>query len=75
MQTTLTLDEAHFKTACEKARARGESAEQYVQWLIDTHVATSDEILEPIRRGFEGIPDDELDALLARAQVAARKQP
>jgi hypothetical protein len=72
MQTTLQLDEVHFKTALERASARGQTIEQYVQWLIDVDAWTSDEILEPIRRGFEQTSDMELDELLARARDAAR---
>lgn len=74
MQTTLTLDEPHFKVLSEKARARGQSPEQYVQALIDADAATFDVILEPVRQGFDSMTDTEIDDLFGRAQVAARKR-
>lgn len=74
MQTTLTLDESHFKTVWDKARERGQSPEQYVQALIDADAVSFDEILKPIRDGFDGVADTELDDLFARAQIEARKK-
>ena len=70
---TLTLDEPHSKTALQQAAARGQSPEQYVQALIDADARTFDQILEPVRHGFETMADDELDDLLTRANAAARK--
>jgi hypothetical protein len=74
MQTTLILDEPHFKTAAEKARVRGQSPEQYVQALIDADAADFDEILKPIREGFDAMGDAEIDDLFDRAQSAVRKK-
>ena len=74
MQRTVTLDESHFNTASEKARQRGQSPEQYVQALIDADAASFDEILKPIRDGFSGVSDTELDDLFTRAQAESRRK-
>ena len=73
MNTTITLDESHFKAVSDKARAAGKTPEQYLHDLIDADNRSFDEILQPVRQGFDSIPDDELDDLLDRAQKAARK--
>ena len=75
MKTTITLDEKHFKTASEQARKLGTTPDAYVQSLIDEATRSFDEILAPVRKGFESIPDDELDAIFDRAKKAARKTP
>jgi len=72
MDTTVKLDASHFKAAAERARALGKTTQQYLECLIDTDARTFDEILEPVRKGFESVPDDELDALFERAKTAAR---
>jgi hypothetical protein len=73
MNTNITLDESHFKAVFDKARASGKTPEQYVQDLIDADNGTFDEILSPVRRGFDSMTDDELEDLLNRAQNAARQ--
>jgi hypothetical protein len=73
MNTTITLDESHFKAVSDKARAAGKTPEQYLQDLIDADNQTFDEILQPVREGFDSMTDDEVDDLLDRAQKAARK--
>jgi hypothetical protein len=73
MKTTVTLDEVHFKAAADKARALGKTPEQYVQLLIEADTRTFDEILDPVRAGFDSMSDDEVDALLERARRAARR--
>ena len=65
--TALTLDEPHSRTLREKAAARGQSPALYVQALFDADAAAVDEILKPIRGGFDPMGDGEIDALLARA--------
>lgn len=72
MDTTVTLDELHFKTAVDKARALGRTPAQSVQSLIDADSRSFDEILEPVRRGFDSMTD-EVDALFERARKAARQ--
>ena len=67
------LDEPHFKILADKARALDMSPQQYLQALIDAHGRSFDEILEPIRKGFEGMSDQEVDDLFDRATKAARK--
>lgn len=73
MNTTLTLDEPHFRLASEKARLVGKTPEQYVQSLIDADGYTFDDILRPVRQGFASMADDELDELFDRAKKAARQ--
>jgi hypothetical protein len=73
MNTSITLDESHFKVVSDKARAAGKTPEQYLQDLIDADNQSFDEILRPVRQGFDSMADDELDDLLDRAQKAARR--
>jgi hypothetical protein len=75
MQTTLTLDEPHYLTLARKAAERGQSPQQYLQALIDADAASFDEILKPIREGFDTMDDAEIDDLFARANAAARQKP
>lgn len=73
MDTTITLDEAHFKTLVAKARALGKTPEQYLQALIEADSRTFDEILAPARKGFESMGDDDIDELFGRARKSAGK--
>ena len=73
MKTTVILDEKHFDTAAKRARELGTTTEGYIQSLIDEAGRTFDEILAPVRKGFESSSDDELDALFDRALKTARK--
>ncbi len=72
MDTTLTLDEPHFRAAFDKARASGQTPAEYVQRLIDADGRTFDEILKPVRDGFASKGEDELDPLLDETLAAAR---
>lgn len=73
MDRTVTLDEAHYRRAVEKARSLGKTPEQYVQELIDADGRTFDDILAPVREGFASMSDDELDDLFERARQATRE--
>lgn len=73
MNTTITLDETHFKTVADKARVLGKTPDEYVKLLIEADNRTIDEILEPIREGFSDTSDEELDGMLERARRAARQ--
>jgi len=77
MDTTITLDERHFKTASKKARALGTTPKQYVQSLIDAASRTFDEILEPVRRDFQrsGMSEDDFDHLVSDARKAIAAKP
>ncbi len=70
----ITLDDKHFRVAEEQARAMGKTPEQYLQTLIEAASQTFDEILLPVREGFDGMGDPEIDALFDRARKAARGQ-
>ena len=72
MDMTVTLDEPHFRLAAEKARAMGKKPQEYLQALIDADARSFDDILRPIRQGFDSMGDEELDALFERAKQAAR---
>jgi len=75
MQTTVTLDESHFKVVRENARALGKTPEEYIRSLIDAADARSfDDILKPVRQGFDAMGDEEIDDLFDRAQKAARRR-
>ena len=52
MNTTITLDEAHFQIAAERARMLGQTLEEYLQDLID----------------IDSVPDDEPDVPLTENQ-------
>jgi len=70
----VVLDEQHFRVAEEKARALGKTPEQYLQSLIEADSRSFDELLQPIRQGFDSMTDAEVDSLLQQAQRAARRQ-
>ena len=72
MDTNITLDEPHFRIAVDKARALGTTPDRYLASLIDADVRSFDQILEPVRKGFESMNDDELNGLMDRAINAAR---
>ena len=74
MNTTLTLDKRIFQTAAAKARRLGQTPKAYVESLIEHADRTFDDIVAPVRQAFENTPDDELEALLSRANQAARKR-
>ena len=69
----VALDEKHFRAAEQNARALGKTPEQYLQALIDADSRSFDEILHPIRSGFDQMSDEQLDGLFERAQKAARQ--
>ena len=71
---TIALDESHFRVAEENARALGKTPEQYLQSLIDADSRSFDDILRPIRSGFDKMSHDQLDSLFERAQKAARQK-
>jgi hypothetical protein len=71
---TVALDEEHFRVAEEKARALRKTPEQYLQALIDADSRTFDDLLQPIRSGFDRMGDNEIDSLFERAQKAARQK-
>jgi hypothetical protein len=71
---TVALDEQHFRIAEDKARAMGKTPEQYLQALIDADSRSFDELLAPIRSGFDQMSDADIDGLFDRAQKAARQK-
>jgi hypothetical protein len=74
MDTTIILDEPHFRLALDKARSLGTTPDRYLAALIDADSRSFDQILEPVRKGFESMSDDELDGLTDRALKAARSR-
>lgn len=72
MDTTITLDQTHFQRAIEKAKALGTTPDRYLAGLIDADGRSFDEILEPVRNGFDSMEDGDLDGLMDRATKAAR---
>jgi|GEM_PF-2375729 len=70
---TLTLDEKHFRVAEEKARSLGKTLDDYLQSLIDADSLTFDEILQPVRQGFDAMSDAENDDMFDRAVKAVRQ--
>ena len=72
MDTTITLDEPHFRLALDKAKSLGTTPDCYLAALIEADARSFDQILEPVRKGFEPMNDDELDGLMDRALKGAR---
>ena len=70
----VTLEEKYFRVVKEKARALGKTPEQYLQALIDADSRSFDDILKPVRRGFDKMSDKETDSLIERAQKFARRK-
>ncbi len=70
----ITLDEKYFRIAEEKARALGQTPEQYLQALIDADSRSFDDILQPVREGFNNVSDGEMEDLFGRARDAARQK-
>ena len=71
---SVTLDEKHFRVAEKNARALGKTPEQYLECLIDADSRSFDEILDPVRKGFDSMSDSEIDELFERARKASRQQ-
>jgi len=76
MSTTITLDKRHFNAASRKARELGKTPARYVESLIDAATMSFDEILGPVRKGFEkcGISEAELDDSVMEARKAFRRK-
>jgi hypothetical protein len=75
MDTKIILDESHFRIAVDKAEALGTTPDRYLAALIDADIRSFDQILDPIRKGFESMYDQELNGLMERAVMAARSAP
>jgi len=74
MNTSVTLDKKHFQAASEKAKKLGTTPKAYIESLIEHANRSFDDILAPIRKGFEGMSDEDLDTLFQKANSAARKR-
>ena len=72
MDTTIILDEPHFRQVVDKAQSLGTTPDRYLAALIDADARSFDQILEPVRKGFDSMTDDEVDGLMDRAVKAAR---
>jgi hypothetical protein len=75
MDTTIILDESHFQLARDKAKTLGTTPDRYLAALIDADARSFDQILEPVRKGFDSMSDEEVDGLMDRAIKAARSTP
>jgi hypothetical protein len=73
MDTTVILDQKHYETVVAEARAAGQTPEEFLHSLIDARTHTFDDLLAPVRKGFEEKSDKELDELFAHAQKSARE--
>jgi len=73
MDTSIPLDEKHFKVAIEAAQQLGTTPQAYIESLIDQANLTYDEILAPARKGFEKVSDQQLDDLYDEALKSVRK--
>jgi hypothetical protein len=74
MNTTITLDEQHFKTAVEKARELGTTPQSYIHSLIDAADGALEELLAPVRQAVKesGMSEDDLTEMLERAKHEMR---
>jgi hypothetical protein len=72
---SILLDEEHFRAAEDRAKALGTTTDAFVSRLIDAEQALEalsfDQLLAPVRKGFERLSDDELDTLFAEAKSRA----
>jgi hypothetical protein len=77
MDTTVTLDRKHFRSAEEKARQLGKTPRQYIHSLIDAASMSFDDILHPVRQGFResGMTEAELDKVVKDARKAVNAKP
>jgi hypothetical protein len=76
MDTTIILDERHFKTAVEKARELGTTPQGYIHSLIDAADNALQELLAPVRQAVKesGMSEDELTEMLERAKHEMRAE-
>jgi phage gp29-like protein len=69
---SVILDEEHFRVVEDKARALGTTTDAFVTKLIDAAEALDelsfDELLAPVRKGFDHLNDEELDTIFAEAK-------
>jgi len=69
---SVILDEDHFRAAEDKARSLGTTTAEYVTKLIDAERAVEelsfDQLLAPVRKGFDQLSDEELDTLFTDAK-------
>ena len=72
METTVTLDERHYRAAVEKARELGKTPGRYIESLIEAATSSFDEILEPVREAFRnsGVSEAELEDTVTKARKA-----
>lgn len=71
----VSLDEKRFRAAEERARALGTTTEEYVGRLIELDLRAEepfDQLLRPVREGFQHLDDDEIDKLFTDARKRAR---
>jgi hypothetical protein len=74
MDTTIILDESHFRLALDRARSLGTTPDRYLAALIEADSRSFDQILEPVPKGFESMSNDDQDGLIDRALKAARSR-
>jgi len=76
MDTSIKLDERHFKMVTEKSRELGMTPRAYVQSLIDADVKTLDELLAPVRDAVKesGMTEEGLTELLEKAKHDMRAE-
>jgi predicted negative regulator of RcsB-dependent stress response len=71
----VTLTEPQFQAAQRKAKELGTTTDAYVGRLIEAQQALDessfDQLLEPVRKGFESMDDEQLDRLLSDARRRA----
>jgi hypothetical protein len=71
MSKAVTLNEQHYQVVADKARARGQTPEQYLEELIAADTRTFDDLLGPVRKGFDTMSDEELEKMWDRAKNAS----
>jgi hypothetical protein len=69
---SVILDDKHFQVVQDKARELGTTTDEFVSRLIDAEQALAelsfDQLLAPVRKGFDHLTDAELDTLFAGAK-------
>jgi hypothetical protein len=76
MDTSVTLDEGHFRTAAQKARELGTTPQGYIHSLIDAADSTLDELLAPVRHAVKasGMTEEQLTDMLEKAKHEMRAE-
>ena len=75
MDTSITLDERHFRAAVARARERGITPGAYVQSLIEQAGGGFERKVAPIRKSIGTLSEEEIEELFERAAKHTQAAP